>query len=84
MEGLGDNEILKASVCKTLGMRSASDTERAGQQVHSSLSTTQSLWLSSRGICDGVRVERGGKMSEWAGGERMEDGRGKRRGRKER
>lgn len=63
MEGLGDNETRKAAVSKTLGMRSASDAERAEQRVHPSLRTIRSLFLLSRGICGGVRVKRGGKMN---------------------
>lgn len=73
MEGLGDDETLKAVVSKTLGMPSASDAERTEQQVHPSLRTIWSLLLLSSGIHDGVTVERGGKMSEWAGGEGMEE-----------
>lgn len=63
MEGLGDNETRKAAVSKTLGMRSASDAERAEQRVHPSLRTIRSLLLLSRGICGGVRVKGGGKMN---------------------
>lgn len=78
MEGLGDNETRNAAVSKTLGMRSASDAERAEQRVHPSLRTIRSLLLLSRGICGGVRVKRGGK-NEWAGGEGMEEA-GQKRG----
>lgn len=71
MEGLGDNETLKAAVSKTLGMWSASDAGRAERQAHPSLRIIRSLFLLSRGICVGVRVARGGKMFEWAGEEEM-------------
>lgn len=76
MEGLGDNETPQAAVSKTLGIWSASDAERAEQQVHPSLRAIQSLLLLFRGICVGVRVEKGGKMFEWTAGEGMEGGRG--------
>lgn len=65
MQGLGDDETLKAAVSKTLEMPSASDAERTEQRVHPSLRTIQSLLLLSSGTHDGVTVERGGKMSEW-------------------